>query len=88
MIYIPSARKLIYLLLFESGLLSAATLHNHIIFLFALKMGGPDTIRKVLRSNFYPKLEALGDIDELYDNPMTYMSLVNRGLDYFEYSVK
>ena len=45
-ISIPSARKLIYLLLFESGLLSSH-LHNHIIFLFALKMGGPDTIRKV-----------------------------------------
>ena len=68
-ISIPSVRKLIYLLLFESGLLSAATLHNHIIFLFALitRLGGPDTIRKVLDLNFYPKLEALGDIDELYD---------------------
>ncbi len=114
-ISIPSARKLIYLLLLESGLLFADIFHKLITILYALKMGGPDNIMKLVRCSFFPKTEAFGDIDRLYstikdlddeslikkadkmsvqylvnltvDNPMTYMSLVSCGLNYYESSI-
>ena len=65
-ISIPSARKLIYLLLLESGLLFVDILYKTAIFLYALKMGGPDTIKKLLNCSFFPRREAFGDIDKLY----------------------
>lgn len=67
-ISIPSARRLIYLLLLESGILFKDLFHMLIVCLYALKMGGPDIIKKLAKSSFLKEAKELEYIDKLYDS--------------------
>ena len=59
-ISIPSARRLIYLLLLESGILFKDLFHMLIVCLYALKMGGPDIIKKLAKTSLFKGSERIG----------------------------